>query len=725
MKVQMENMYTFIDTETYSLDTFPITVQYTQTTELNIDTEIKVFHIWYETGNDFLKLVESFLDTTVVAFNLTFDWFMLTKLYNAVRDLDDLDRMDILMDHFDEINREHRIKWFLKPKSQIDIMLHLSKGPFQHLKERKRPVLYRIPVVAVSTLLPILNAEFASLDDALFAGRKKEQDLWKVTQPDDESPDFVNIYLAWKPSMALKSIIRSKYPKLYNAEEINQTVFTKSNAQYMHWRVKMKKDLLLHYASYWLEDLDGEEYAKNDVKYLIQLMLDYDMTPDYDDSLAIMNASVFTHGFALDREKLKLSVAKYYKQSRLAPTAPSQVLPLLKKVCENPLTEAMIESTDVKTLDGLIEMREEEPQLAEIAHLVKESRRGANRLNIMNKLTEAGRFYPMFRVCGTLTNRMSGSGKLNPQGIAREDSIRSLFLFIDDEDRANGYSLSGGDFDGFEIAIAQAVHKDVQLDEDLKSGYKIHAFMSSKAFDMTYEEVLATKGTTEDKYVLGKNGVFAMFYGGNAYTLTNRMVIKDSKAKKIEKDFQARYKGFAKNRAEIFEDFTTGEDRPKFRRNHAASMLGHTRYFKLEQDLLDRMRYVLEICQKTDWANITLVRNESKGRQTVGEIITSVIWGFFYSMQSRCGRQAVNHEVQSTGAELTKILQIRIWDLQPQGVSAPVVLPFNVHDELIVMNKFPDKVADVVSDFIEEYKAIVPHLGMTWNKELKNWSEKV
>jgi DNA polymerase I-like protein with 3'-5' exonuclease and polymerase domains len=89
-------------------------------------------------------------------------------------------------------------------------------------------------------------------------------------------------------------------------------------------------------------------------------------------------------------------------------------------------------------------------------------------------------------------------------------------------------------------------------------------------------------------------------------------------------------------------------------------------------------------------------------------------------------RAAANHEIQSPGGEITKAVQRMIWDLQPAGVHPLVVLPMNVHDEILSVTRpdYVELVAQTVKKGVERFRPKVPLVGMTWNLSMANWAEK-
>ena len=65
-------------------------------------------------------------------------------------------------------------------------------------------------------------------------------------------------------------------------------------------------------------------------------------------------------------------------------------------------------------------------------------------------------------------------------------------------------------------------------------------------------------------------------------------------------------------------------------------------------------------------------------------------------MQAANMRAAANHEIQSPGAEITKAVQRRLWDLQPAGIHPLKLAPLNIHDELMVVAN-PSIVHDITA----------------------------
>jgi len=112
--------------------------------------------------------------------------------------------------------------------------------------------------------------------------------------------------------------------------------------------------------------------------------------------------------------------------------------------------------------------------------------------------------------------------------------------------------------------------------------------------------------------------------------------------------------------------------------------------------------------------------------QTAGGAVSSALYGAAFSMQAANMRAAANPEIQSPGAEITKHVQRKIWDLQPVGVNEWHVAPMNIHDEIMCVTR-PDMVSsvtEVVRESVEHFRPYVPLIGMDWCEGMNNWAEK-
>lgn len=386
------------------------------------------------------------------------------------------------------------------------------------------------------------------------------------------------------------------------------------------------------------------------------------------------------------------------------------------------------------------------------AKALLEVKMAAKEVELYNKLIRAGKFHASFAVIGTLSSRMSGGDGLNAQGIKGTDEVRCMFPLAWD-----GYTLCGGDFDSFEVTIADAVYNDVELRKTLitkvpchkcdstgqskgkecedcdGSGVttkKIHALFAMELFPgLTYEQIVGDK----EKYKKGKAGVFAEIYGGNEETLVRNLSISHEVALRAHEGWAKRYKGIGKSRERIKRAFCSmiqpgGQgtmvvwNEPK---EFVESFLGFRRYFTLENTIC---RALFDLARKPPkgWKDhkVKVVRRNKE--QTAAGAVASAIYGAAFNVQSGNMRAAANHEIQSPGGQITKDVQRHIWDLQPHGIGPFLVAPMNVHDELMCVThpSTVKAVTQVVRQRVEYYRPQIPLIGMSWFEDMASWAEK-
>lgn len=358
----------------------------------------------------------------------------------------------------------------------------------------------------------------------------------------------------------------------------------------------------------------------------------------------------------------------------------------------------------------------------------------AKEVELYSKLLLAGRFHAAFKVIGTLSSRMAGGEGLNAQGIKGSEEVRSAFPL-----KWEGMQLCGGDFDGFEVTIADAVFGDPKLRQYLLDGVSIHTLMAAQIYpDKTQEQIKASKGFKDggdiDMYTRGKQAVFATLYGGDADTINKKLSIPKKIAEAAYDGFQEEFPGIKETRESIAEQFQalkqhgevgTGHISYKEPANYVETFLGFRRYFTLENKiakaLYDLARNIPRAWQKLDWK---VIRRDRE--QTPAGACSSALYGAAFQIQAAIIRAANNHLIQSPGAVITKALQRNIWDLQPHGVGEWVVAPMNVHDEVLSVT-LPDAVDDVTAitvRTVESFRDRVPLIGMKWIKSMENWAGK-
>lgn len=770
----------FLDTETCGFHGLPTLVQYAID-----DGPITLFEPWTRPARESVELIEQLMEHCFVGFNCSFDMFHLCKLYTIWRLLppDLLPVNDInLVAHKEPEGRDGPC---VKPASCVDIMLHSRKGKYQCLMNRDDVRIRKVPTVLAGGLAQELEKRI-ELDGILFAKRgdplaPKWQVFDRKNKDGEIDPDFKDVVLRYNPAGGLKylaeyvlkckprfhfddiSVAAPPYELGYVPFALGVSRPETGWAAYdddgklkgYTWPAKIHKHI-----EHWATDAEAREYATDDIVYTRALWEHFDKPePDTDSILACMVAAVRWHGFVVDTDAATALLHKSKETVANAPVNPNKPPEVRRYIREcMDETEALLidDSTKRSNLeqirDEMIVSEEGElcikcfgegclrcegkgtlamgPMLAsKRADEVLKVKFAAKEVELHSKLLRAGRFHASFNVIGTLSSRMSGGDGLNAQGIKHSTEVRQMFPLAWD-----GMVLCGGDFDSFEVTLADAVFQDPALRRDLMAGKKIHALMGMALYPgKTYEEITGSAGEEFDMYTRGKQAVFALLYGGDHTTIHNKLAVPLATAEEAFTRFQRLYPGIKASREEVFNRFqalrqpgglgtaVTWVDPD----DYSETFLGFKRFFTLENRVTKELFTLAQNLPK-HWRNVPIKVVRRDREQQIAGAVSSALYGAAFALQSANTRAANNHLIQSPGAEITKYVQRRIWDLQPHGVNDWVVAPFNVHDELncVTHPDYIDPVAEVVTEAVEHFRDRVPLLAMKWCKKMDNWAEK-
>lgn len=543
--------------------------------------------------------------------------------------------------------------------------------------------------------------------------------------------------------------------------------------------------LIKQHIDHWYTNANAQEYATDDIVYTRALCHHFgDPEPGDDDSvLACMVPAIRWRGFTIDVEGVRELLAKaqaVYASHPVNINKPEEVRRYIAECMDDTELVIIEESTKKAKLTSIANWKID-TQLAEdddtgaeglqgwrINHaeecskceatgiyqgkpcarcegtgklksgLHPASRRAAEILEIKaaakevelyEKLLKAGKFHASFNIIGALSSRMSGGDGLNAQGIKRAEEVRLMFPMAWD-----GYQLSGGDFDSFEVCIADSIYQDEGMTQILISGQKIHAYFAMCMYPgVTYEEVLASEKTDNDMYTNGKSGFFGQLYFGDWNTLVRNFGIPKDVAQAAEQKFFSEFPGIPKARQRIIDMFQSMRQPDGIGSavvwhepcDSISTLLGFKRYFTLENTIC---KALFELARKPPkhWKECTVKVVRRDRVQTAGGAVASALYGAAFQIQAACTRAAGNHEIQGTGAGITKRLQRRIWDLQPAGVHEFKVGNINVHDEVLCVCKpeTVDPVSEIVNEVVESYRPVVKLIGMTWFKKMATWAGK-
>ncbi len=770
----------YLDTETCGLHGMPVLIQYAFD-----DGPVELHSVWTQPAQETLDLIERFCEADgVIGFNLAFDWFMLAKVYTVFSLLPDK-----TIEPFDEIDTIAELEPYgrdgpcVKPKSACDVMLHARKGPYQSTMDRGDIRIRRVPTVLAWKLAAELETR-VPLSDIYFARRSdKYASKWQVYDLEDEDgediPDFKDIVLKFAPSSALKALAVDALKLPFDSvllfqdievdhhhypEEYGYAPFARAVGSRHDWKGAWPEKIR-HHINHWNHHELAREYAKKDVIYTRDLYKFFGSPElgDDDSILACMVPAVRWRGFKVNIDGLrKLQQETLASKSKVIgkeiftiPTAPEKARLYVQEFMDE--TEKLIIGNSTKKVllqeiagwkkgcTACNETGEGENKIqcpaclgkctvvhpaAERAREVLEARQANYEADLYEKFILAGRFHASFKIIGTLSSRMAGTDGLNAQGVKKTKAVRSQFPLAWD-----GTDLAGGDFDGFEVTLAEACYNDPDLRNDLLTGKKIHALFGVHVFtDMTYEEILATAGTKDDRYNRCKQAVFAMFYGGEGFTLKDRLGVDIETADRAYAAFCKRYRQVGVARKKVFDMFCSMSQPggigskvvwtdPK---DYIESMFGFRRYFTLENRICKAL-FDLSNKPPKDWNDKLLGKVVRRDRQQTAQgAVQSALYGASFALQASNMRAAANHVIQSAGAQITKGVQRKIWDIQPSGIHKWLVQPMNIHDELMCPTdpSVSKLVHTVVDTAVEALRPKVPLIKMEWSEKLNSWADK-
>lgn len=769
----------YIDTETCGLHSMAVLLQYAVE-----DGEIILYEIWKKPVSETLELIEWVCEHIVVGFNLAFDVFHMAKIY-TIWSLLPLDW--IPEEHIEEI-AQMESKGIdgpcIKPAGALDLFLHSRKGQFQSLMAREDIRIKRVPTALAYALAQELERKI-ELDGIYFAKSvDKNAPKWKVLDIVSSrgivNQDFKDVVLKFNAAGGLKFLAEyalGHKPKYHFSDveldsswrpyELGYAPYATAVASAPDWECYDTDGkiigvawpvLIAEHIRHWHENGPAREYATDDIVYTRELDKYFkEPEPNDDDSiLACMVAVVRWHGFEYNREGIEqlmqFAIAKV-ASSPININKPRAVRQYMMEAMDDMEGIIIEESTRKANLEQIQKWIIEEPEActkcdgggcercnglgilepgihpaALRAGKLLDIKSASKEIELFAKLLRAKRFHASFKVIGALSSRMSGGDGLNAQGIKKTDVVRQMFPLT-----WEGYNLCGGDFDAFEVTLADAVFDDDYLRQTLLEGRSVHALLGMELYGKTYEEINASQGTDFDMYTRAKSGMFGFLYGGDFNTWNQKLAIPLEQAKKAYDKWCAKYPGIGKARMRIFDDFCSMRQAGgigtqvvwKEPCDYCETFLGFRRYFTLENKICKELFKLANQPPKA-WRACPIKVTRRDRVQTAGGAVQSALFGAAFQIQAADMRAANNHLIQSPGAQITKTVQRKIWDLQPIGVSKFIVACLNIHDEIMCVTdpEHVNAVADTVEEAVEAFRPQVPLIGMKWCLDMHNWSEK-
>ena len=615
--------------------------------------------------------------------------------------------------------------------------------------------------------------------------------------------NLADIVLSFHPDGSLKSLAEHALdmpPKYVHSDimiDKKYLPFELGHAPYalavsspeQNWEVRVPSDnkqgyvikyawpgVIQHHIHHWHTDTDARIYANDDITYTRGLYEHFKRPEpgDVDSILSCMVPAIRWHGMKVNLDgirDLRTKAQAVVDSSPINTNKPAEVRRYILEKCDQTESVHLSETTNKAKLTemaGGMDWRLLEPEVCTCcfgsgetddgetclrcdgegelpagqhpasvrAKQILDIKIAKKEVELYDKILQAGKLYPSLNVIGTLSSRMSGRDGINVQGIKREKYVRREFPLAWD-----GMVLCGGDFDSFEVTIADAVYNDPDLRNQLLSGKKLHGLFGTCVYPKyDYDQILDSEEHSElypegNMYAPSKSSVFAMIYGGNAFTLMTRLGVDEKTAEAAYKRWLKMFPGIAQAQKRITKahqplEQPDGPGSAIFWQEpveYVESFLGFRRYFTLEYKIV---RALFNLAQElpAEWreCKVKVLRSEYRGLQTAAGAVASALYGAAGQIADGIVRAAANHEIQSPGAEITKNVQCSIWELQPVGVNDWHVAPLNIHDEIMSVTR-PDLVEiqeQIVKDKVESYRKYVPLIGITWHNDISSWADK-
>jgi hypothetical protein len=737
----------YLDSETCGFVGMPVLLQYAFD-----DGPIHLHEVWKQPVRETFDLLMDLAESDFVGFNLTFDAFHLCKLATMWSLLPPtlIPEDDIPL----VASVERQAIWgnCWKPHRACDLMLHTRKGKYQTLMPRKPIMIRRVPKAISEQVVKALG-ETLHFNKIFFAKTKTNPGQWSIL-PIEDQPNLVNLKLSFNPAAGLKFLAEYAlgYTPKYHFEDVElgaEHFPSELGFAPFHDCAPEPERAWPHvikaHIEHWHSNEPARAYAKDDI--VITRDLDNHLgnpeAGDDDSELACMVAACRWRGFEVNIPGIKALRVKAQETLANSPiniNAPAQVRKYMCDVLDDVEKMAIEASGCTKpVLESIVASKEwnhnpaAKARAAELLGIKKASKEE----ELYGKLLIAGRLHPDLNVIGAKSGRMSGGGGLNVQGIKNTKPVRRCFPLRDTGHtlpRNPMTKLSLGDFSSFEVTIADAIFNDPQLRKDLETDRSIHAEFGSLLYDLSYDEVYATKGTDRDLYTDAKSAFFAtVLYLGDAGTINRKQGIPLEKAEEAIHKIGLRYKKLGEARQESIQKFSAMSQAGglgtaiewKDPVPYAETIFGFRRDFTLEWQICKGL-YDLAQNPPPEWKKVPDRLVRSNRMQSAGGAAQSALYGAAFGLQGSNLRAGANHKIQGSGAQITKRVQRRVWDLQPCGFHPFRLTTLQVHDELLTPHAagMTTLIRLRIQETVAEFKPAVPLIRIDWLEVGNSWADK-
>lgn len=257
---------------------------------------------------------------------------------------------------------------------------------------------------------------------------------------------------------------------------------------------------------------------------------------------------------------------------------------------------------------------------------------------ILSKVnSETGKLHGSFNQLGTYTGRFSSSNP-NLQQIPRDKRYRHAFV------ASPGHHLITIDYSQIELRLMGEISGETKFIDAYLNNQDLHSLTASLVKEKPLEEV-----TSEDRQ-LGKTINFAVIYGTTRKGLFYNFGIPEKDAQTYLDNYFKQYN--------IIRDFKHAAEKQIIKKGYSVTLTGRRRFFTIPKSPTGKdMHLLLEVA-----------------------------------------RQGINHIVQGTSADMTKLAMCIMYHNNPFGDRFRILM--TVHDELVV--EVSDEILDEAISFIEE-----------------------
>ena len=273
--------------------------------------------------------------------------------------------------------------------------------------------------------------------------------------------------------------------------------------------------------------------------------------------------------------------------------------------------------------------------------------------------------------------------------IESRDGLRECFT------APQGYKLIVYDYDSQELRVVASISRDSNMLDAFKHKKNLHCYSASLMYNEDYDELYskykAGEPETVQKRKEAKTVSFGVIYGSGAANLARTLGIILERAKDIIERLWLAYPELKKAMGRY------GEISNKV--GYSNTILGRRRYFT---DIMEKIKWVqceksivgLEDRAKEEGMEWLFEKEGGVTRENFQKFKEALIKKF----RNKIGRQASNHSVQGSSADITKLAAVKIRrELLDKGLDAKIV--GLIHDEIIVECK--EAIAIICSEIVK------------------------